>query len=46
VRNYPHEINNLADDQKHTKLLEELKNKLKAFQKRTRDRWILKWKYE
>jgi hypothetical protein len=26
--------------------LEELKQKLKVFQKRTKDPWILKWKYE
>jgi len=41
-----HEINNLADDPKHTKVLEELKEKLKAFQKKTKDPWVLKWKYE
>jgi len=42
----PHEINNLADDKKYAKVLEELKDKLKAFQRRTKDPWILKWKYE
>jgi len=42
----PHEINNLADDPKHGKVFEELKGKLKAFQGRTKDPWILKWKYE
>ncbi len=42
----PHEINNLADDPKHAKVLEELRKKLLAFQERTRDPWILKWKYE
>jgi len=42
----PDEVNNLADDPKHEKVLAELKDKLKAFQKRTKDPWILKWKYE
>ena len=46
LENDPHEINNLADDPKHAKILEELKQKLKVFQKRTKDPWILKWKYE
>jgi N-sulfoglucosamine sulfohydrolase len=46
LENDPHEINNLADDPKHAKVLEELKGKLKAFQRRTKDPWILKWKYE
>lgn len=42
----PHEINNLADDPKHAEILAEYKAKLKAFQKRTKDPWILKWEYE
>ncbi|MHC4159060.1 MAG: sulfatase/phosphatase domain-containing protein, partial [Planctomycetota bacterium] len=42
----PHEINNLADNPKHAKVMEELKKKLLAFQERTKDPWILKWKYE
>jgi len=42
----PHEINNLTDNPKYEKVLEELKAKLKAFQKRTKDPWILKWEYE
>jgi len=46
LENDPYEINNLADDPKHAKVFEELKGKLKAFQKRTKDPWILKWKYE
>ena len=46
LQNDPHEINNLADDTKYSKILGELKGKLKAFQKRTRDPWIIKWQYE
>ena len=42
----PHEINNLANDPKHQELLKQLQTKLKAWQKKTRDPWILKWKYE
>jgi len=42
----PHEVKNLASDPRHAKVLEELKEKLKAFQKRTNDPWILKWEYE
>jgi N-sulfoglucosamine sulfohydrolase len=42
----PDEVRNLAGDAKHAKVLEELKNRLKAFQKRTSDPWISKWEYE
>jgi N-sulfoglucosamine sulfohydrolase len=42
----PDETRNLADDPDHAELLTELKGKLKAFQKRTGDPWILKWDYE
>ncbi|HLB75106.1 MAG TPA: sulfatase, partial [Sedimentisphaerales bacterium] len=42
----PHEINNLADDPNHAEILAEYKTKLKAFQKRTKDPWIVKWDYE
>jgi len=46
LENDPHEVENLADDPKHQKVLAELKAKLKAFQKRTKDPWIVKWNYE
>jgi N-sulfoglucosamine sulfohydrolase len=46
LENDPHEVNNLAEDPKHRKVLEELKAKLKAFQKRTKDPWLVKWQYE
>ena len=42
----PHEVKNLAASPKHATRLKRLKEKLKAFQQRTRDPWILKWRYE
>lgn len=42
----PDEVRNLAADPAHAKLLDELKARLKAFQKRTGDPWISKWDYE
>ncbi len=42
----PDEVKNLAGNPKHEKALNELKAKLKAFQKRTNDPWLLKWDYE
>ena len=42
----PHEAVNLAGDVRHAKTLDRLKKKIKAFQERTNDPWILKWEYE
>ncbi|MBM3970133.1 MAG: sulfatase [Planctomycetes bacterium] len=42
----PDELKNLADDPQHAKLIGELKDKLKAWQKQTRDPWVSKWEYE
>jgi len=42
----PHEVNNVAEDPAHAETLERLKNKLRAFQERTGDPWLLKWQYE
>ena len=42
----PHESNNLADSPDHAQLLNEMKQKLRDFQQRTNDPWILKWEYE
>lgn len=42
----PDEVQNLADDPQHEKLLAELKLKLREFQRRTGDPWILKWDRE
>ncbi|MFC1792866.1 sulfatase-like hydrolase/transferase [Planctomycetota bacterium] len=46
LENDPHEVKNLADDPKHEKVFAELKAEMKAFQKRTKDPWLLKWDYE
>jgi len=46
LENDPHEVENLADNPGHQKVLTELKSKLKAFQKRTKDPWVVKWQYE
>jgi len=46
LENDPDEVKNLADDPDYAKILDELKGKLKAFQERTKDPWILKWEYE
>ena len=42
----PHEINNLADDTNYANIFKEMKEKLKVFQQRTKDPWIVKWEYE
>ena len=42
----PHEVNNLADDAAHAATLESMKSKIKDFQTRTADPWVLKWTYE
>lgn len=46
LKNDPDEINNLATDADHAELLTGLQEKLKSFQKRTGDPWLLKWDYE
>lgn len=46
LENDPHEVENLADNPGHQRVLNELKSKLKTFQKRTEDPWIVKWRYE
>ncbi len=42
----PDEVNNLAEDPGHGEILAELKEKLRVFQERTKDPWILKWERE
>lgn len=42
----PDELKNLADAPQQAKLIGELKDKLKAWQKQTRDPWVSKWEYE
>jgi len=46
LENDPDEVNNLANNPQHSNVLEQLKKKLMAFQKRTKDPWILKWQYD
>ena len=42
----PDELHNLADNPQYGDLLASMKAKLKAFQERTNDPWILKWEHE
>jgi N-sulfoglucosamine sulfohydrolase len=42
----PDEVRNLADDPRYATVLAEQKAKIKAFQERTDDPWILKWEQE
>ncbi|MEQ8788282.1 MAG: sulfatase [Pirellulaceae bacterium] len=46
LQNDPDEAVNLAEVEKYADLLAEMQAKLKQFQKRTSDPWILKWDYE
>lgn len=43
LENDPHEVVNLADAPEHAQVLEALQAKLRAFQKQTRDPWVVKW---
>jgi N-sulfoglucosamine sulfohydrolase len=42
----PNETQNLAGSPEHQEILAELQNKLKEFQRRTGDPWMLKWERE
>lgn len=42
----PGEVRNLADAESHAEVMRELQAKLKQFQLRTADPWLLKWEYE
>ncbi|HNR30288.1 MAG TPA: sulfatase [Candidatus Hydrogenedentes bacterium] len=42
----PDEVRNLAEDPQHAAVLAELQAKLRAFQERTKDPWLLKWDRE
>lgn len=46
VQTDPLEANNLAEDPAYAKILETYKKKLKDFQKKMDDPWIIKWRYE
>lgn len=42
----PHEINNLANDPQHLRVLADMQERIKNWQKETKDPWALKWTYE
>ncbi|MFT5498813.1 MAG: N-sulfoglucosamine sulfohydrolase [Kiritimatiellia bacterium] len=42
----PNESNNLADDPEHAETLKQYKEKLKTWQKKMNDPWVMKWRYE
>jgi len=44
IKKDPNELNNLANKKKYSKVLNELKDKLKKFQEETKDPWIVNWK--
>jgi N-sulfoglucosamine sulfohydrolase len=46
IQEDPMEWNNLAYKAEYINVLEELKTKLKNFQERTMDPWIVKWEHE
>ncbi len=46
MKNDPWESKNLAGDAKYKEVLEKMKARLKTFQKKTNDPWIMKWNYE
>ena len=42
----PGEVSNLADRVQHQEVLEAMKLKLRSFQERTNDPWLVKWEHE
>jgi N-sulfoglucosamine sulfohydrolase len=46
LTNDPHEVKNLASDPQYADTLKKLQDKLKTFQQRTGDPWIVKYDYE
>lgn len=46
VINDPDEINNLAYQNDYKSMVSQFVEKMKAFQKRTKDPWIIKWEHE
>lgn len=42
----PFEANNLANKEKHQAQMKKMQEKVKVWQKQTRDPWLLKWDYE
>ena len=46
MENDPEEARNLAGDDRYREVLETYVAKLRVFQKRTSDPWLLKWDYQ
>lgn len=46
MQNDPHESQNMAISDEYADLLQEYMDKLKHFQQRTNDPWVVKWEYE
>jgi N-sulfoglucosamine sulfohydrolase len=42
----PHETRNLAYDKAYSNVLDDLKGRIRGFQERTNDPWIIKWTHE
>lgn len=42
----PDEVKNLVDDPAHRRALDDLRERLKAWQQKTKDPWIVKYRYE
>ena len=42
----PHELHNVAADPKYADVLKDLRERLKAWQVKTRDPWLVKYRYE
>jgi N-sulfoglucosamine sulfohydrolase len=46
LANDPHELRNLAGDSRHAATLAELRKRLRAWQEKTNDPWVVKYGYE
>jgi N-sulfoglucosamine sulfohydrolase len=46
LANDPHELHNVAADPKQAEMLKDLRQRLKAWQTKTRDPWMVKYRYE
>ncbi len=42
----PLELKNLADEKEYAEVLKEMKEKLKEFQRSTRDPWLILWDHD
>lgn len=46
IESDPNEINNLVNDVRHQAVLDDLRKRLRYFQERTKDPWLVKYTYE